>query len=96
MFDKALDKAFGSFVPKQLDLGNFDKAVSWLRDSAFACYSMGMSASTLRSLLNGWLDFIGECDDLFDYHDFALHAYAAVIFQDLTDLPFNFPISEVV
>lgn len=94
MFDKMIVKSLGSFSPKSLDLGNFDKAISWLRDSAYACHSMGMTSSHLRSLLNSWLSFIKDTEDFCEYHIYALRAYAAVIFQDLTDLPFAYPVSE--
>lgn len=90
MFDGLIGKAFDNVVPKQLDLGNFDKAISWLRDSVFCAHSMGISNGQLRDLLSSWLDFICDCDEIYSYHCFALEAYARVIFNELTDTDFNF------
>lgn len=90
MFDNILDKAFDKALPKSLDLGTFDKAISWLRDSAFFCSEYCQSDGILRDNLLSWIDFLHECDGITNVHIYALEVYCNVLFFELTGKEFDF------
>lgn len=90
MFDNFIDKAFEKALPKTLDLGSFDKAISWLRDSAWFCSEAAGSDGLLRDNLCSWIDFLSECDGITIIHIYAFEAYARVLFFELTGKDFDF------
>lgn len=94
MFDnlKGLSGLADLTKPTSLDLGDFDKASKWLRDSAFAAYEMGLSSERLRDLLDSWLTFAADLDSINEHELIALTALTSVIYLNLTDQFYDFGI----
>lgn len=93
MFDnlKGLSGLADLTKPKSLDLGDYDRAASWIRDSAFTAHELGISPGVLRDLLDSWLSFVSQFDNINDHEMLSLTALTILIYIELTGIyyPFN-------
>lgn len=94
MFDnlKGLSGLADLTKPTSLDLGDFDRASKWLRDSAFAASELGLSSGSLHDLLDSWLDFCGRLDTINEHELVALTALTSVIYINITGIYHDFGI----
>lgn len=93
MFDNVLDKALSKALPVSHDLGDFDKCINWLRDSAFTCWDLTEDPEALRNQLDSWLIWISEYLMPGNTDMIALTAYCSVIYNCLTEKDCHFNIA---
>ena len=90
MFDDVFSKVLNKAFPKSRDLGTFDRAVSWLRDSSLFAEDLDVSSDQLANGLGSWLEFLYGFDDLSEFEMHCLCFYASVLFFKYAGIIYDF------